>query len=202
MAVLVSALVRDQSKAFGPMRSGRVRRMVMRLAPVVVLALTVVVRQVLVDQRMRHRPARQGQRSNEQDPGRTARGRERHRTAGYPVGLPAHRLAAAHLENPAETPVYGFVLALLSALLFGASTPASKWLLGLLYLGAAAGMAPIAVLEQRRGARMVFDRTNALRLAGADSLQRGRLLGAPRSRLPVLAPLRPHTLLVGASSSR
>ena len=176
MAVLVGALVRDQSKPFGPMRSGRARRMVMRLAPVLVLALALVMRQVLVDQCMRHRPARQSQCGKKQDPGRSARSRERHRTAGYPVGLPAHRLAAANLANPAETPVYGFVLALLSALLFGASTPASKWLLGsfepfqlagLLYLGAAGGMAPIVVLEQRRRARMVFDRTNALRLAGA-----------------------------------
>lgn len=72
--------------------------------------------------------------------------------------------------------MYGLALALLSALLFGASTPASKWLLGsfepfqlagLLYLGAAAGMAPIVVGERRRGAGMVFDRTNALRLGGA-----------------------------------
>lgn len=74
------------------------------------------------------------------------------------------------------TPVYGLALGLLSALLFGASTPASKLLLGslapfqlagLLYLGAALGMAPVAWLERRRGARMVFDRDNALRLAGA-----------------------------------
>jgi len=72
--------------------------------------------------------------------------------------------------------VYGLTLALLSALLFGASTPASKWLLGsfgpfqlagLLYLGAALGMAPVVALERRRGTRMVLDRTNALRLGGA-----------------------------------
>ncbi len=72
--------------------------------------------------------------------------------------------------------MYGLGLALLSALLFGASTPASKWLLGsfepfqlagLLYLGAALGMAPAVVVERRRGARMVFDRANALRLGGA-----------------------------------
>ena len=50
MTVLVGALVRNQSKPFGPMRSGRARRMVMRLAPVVVLALALVMRQVLVDQ--------------------------------------------------------------------------------------------------------------------------------------------------------
>lgn len=67
-------------------------------------------------------------------------------------------------------------LALLSALLFGASTPASKWLLGafgpfqlagLLYLGAALGMAPLVAFERRRGIRMAFDRANALRLTGA-----------------------------------
>lgn len=61
-------------------------------------------------------------------------------------------------------------------MLFGASTPASKLLLeafepfqlaGLLYLGAALGMAPVVARERRRGARMVFDRANALRLGGA-----------------------------------
>jgi drug/metabolite transporter (DMT)-like permease len=70
----------------------------------------------------------------------------------------------------------GLALGLLSALLFGASTPASKWLLewlapfqlaGLLYLGAALGMAPVVLLERRQGRRMRFDRTNALRLGGA-----------------------------------
>jgi len=72
--------------------------------------------------------------------------------------------------------VYAFLLALLSALLFGASTPASKALLaslepfqlaGLLYLGAAMAMAPVVALERRRGARIRLDRTNATRLAGA-----------------------------------
>lgn len=72
--------------------------------------------------------------------------------------------------------MYGLALALLSAVLFGASTPASKLLLdsfepfqlaGLLYLGAALGMAPVVVAERRRGARMAFDRPNQLRLGGA-----------------------------------
>jgi drug/metabolite transporter (DMT)-like permease len=72
--------------------------------------------------------------------------------------------------------LYGLLLALLSALLFGASTPASKLLLaslspfqlaGLLYLGAALAMAPPVALEWRRGARMAFDRANAARLGGA-----------------------------------
>ena len=72
--------------------------------------------------------------------------------------------------------MYGLGLALLSALLFGTSTPASKWLLGsfgafqlagLLYLGAALGMAPVVALERRRAAPMAFDRANALRLGGA-----------------------------------
>src|SRR5262245_36004762 len=68
------------------------------------------------------------------------------------------------------------VLAFASAVLFGASTPASKLLLGslqpfqlagLLYLGAAAGMAPVAARELRAGARLRIDRANARRLAGA-----------------------------------
>ncbi len=72
--------------------------------------------------------------------------------------------------------MYGLLLALLSAFLFGASTPASKLLLdslepfqlaGLLYLGAALGMAPVVALERRRGTRMVLDRANAARLGGA-----------------------------------
>jgi hypothetical protein len=72
--------------------------------------------------------------------------------------------------------MYGFGLALISALLFGASTPASKLLLGsfepfqlagLLYLGAALGMAPLVGLEHRRGARVHFDLANRLRLGSA-----------------------------------
>ena len=72
--------------------------------------------------------------------------------------------------------MYALLLALLSAVLFGASTPASKLLLreltplqlaGLLYLGAAAGVAPVVWLEHRRGVRAAGGRANALRLAGA-----------------------------------
>ena len=72
--------------------------------------------------------------------------------------------------------MYALSLALLSAVLFGASTPASKLLLGalepfqlagLLYLGAALGMAPVVRIERRRAPRMVLDRRNALRLGGA-----------------------------------
>jgi drug/metabolite transporter (DMT)-like permease len=72
--------------------------------------------------------------------------------------------------------VYGLLLALVSALLFGASTPANKALLtsfppfqlaGLLYLGAALCMTPLVVAERRRGTRMAFDRKSALRLGGA-----------------------------------
>jgi len=72
--------------------------------------------------------------------------------------------------------VYAFSLALLSALLFGASTPASKALLasfepfqlaGLLYLGAALGMAPVVALSRRTAASTRLDRANGLRLAGA-----------------------------------
>lgn len=72
--------------------------------------------------------------------------------------------------------MYAAALALLSALLFGASTPASKVLLdqihpvqlaGWLYLGAAIGVFPVL----RRGRRRLFpargDRRTALRLGGA-----------------------------------
>jgi drug/metabolite transporter (DMT)-like permease len=71
--------------------------------------------------------------------------------------------------------VYGLLLAALAALLFGASTPASKLLLegleplqlaGLLYLGAALGVAPLVAREgARRGPPL--GRADALRLAGA-----------------------------------
>jgi drug/metabolite transporter (DMT)-like permease len=72
--------------------------------------------------------------------------------------------------------MYALALALASALLFGASAPASKLLLdplspfqlaGLLYLGAALGMAPRVVADRRRAAPMRLDRANAARLAGA-----------------------------------
>ena len=68
----------------------------------------------------------------------------------------------------------GVGLALLSALLFGLATPASKILLahlgplqlaGLLYLGAALGMA-IPALRDRAGF-VRLDATNTARLAGA-----------------------------------
>ncbi len=72
--------------------------------------------------------------------------------------------------------MYGIGLALAAAALFGASTPASKWLLGslgafqlagLLYLGAALAMA-VPLWRERRGAsRPRLDRHNRLRLAGA-----------------------------------
>jgi drug/metabolite transporter (DMT)-like permease len=71
---------------------------------------------------------------------------------------------------------YGLALALVSAVLFGASTPASKALLaslppfqlaGLLYLGAALGMLPVAARERRRGLRQVADARNVARLAAA-----------------------------------
>lgn len=68
------------------------------------------------------------------------------------------------------------ILALLAALLFGASTPASKALLGelapfqlagLLYLGAALGTAPAALRARHRRRRRRIDRQNLWRLAGA-----------------------------------
>jgi len=75
--------------------------------------------------------------------------------------------------------VSGIAQALLAAMLFGASTPASKWLLasatplqlaGLLYLGAALGTAIPFAREWRRRARPAMGRANALRLAGAIAL--------------------------------
>jgi drug/metabolite transporter (DMT)-like permease len=68
------------------------------------------------------------------------------------------------------------MLALLAALLFGASTPASKVLLGsipplqlagLLYLGAAVATLPLAVRARARRERRRIDRPNAIRLAGS-----------------------------------
>jgi drug/metabolite transporter (DMT)-like permease len=75
--------------------------------------------------------------------------------------------------------VSGVAQAFVSALLFGASTPASKWLLagltplqlaGLLYLGAALGMALPFARERRAGAAPSMGRTNALRLFAAIAL--------------------------------
>jgi drug/metabolite transporter (DMT)-like permease len=69
------------------------------------------------------------------------------------------------------------VLGLLAALLFGASTPASKWLLGdlgplqlagLLYLGAAAGVLPAVARE--RSVAFPRDRSGRLLLLGAIGL--------------------------------
>ena len=83
---------------------------------------------------------------------------------------------SARARRPRRRDLYALFLALLSALLFGASTPASKALLaslepfqlaGLLYLGAAAAMAPVVLLERRGGVRGALDRTNATRLGGA-----------------------------------
>ena len=70
----------------------------------------------------------------------------------------------------------GVTLALVSALLFGASTPASKALLdvftplqlaGLLYLGAALGVAPRIAIERRSQHPVRLDRLNRARLFGA-----------------------------------
>lgn len=71
--------------------------------------------------------------------------------------------------------VTGVLLGLAAAVLFGASTPACKWLLGetpplalaaLLYLGAAIGTAPIVVRRSERRASAI-GAANAWRLAGA-----------------------------------
>jgi drug/metabolite transporter (DMT)-like permease len=89
--------------------------------------------------------------------------------------------------------MYAPALALASAILFGASTPASKVLLdslepfqlaGLLYLGAALGMAPVVALERRSHPRVRPDRVNMVRLAGAV------LLGGVAGPVLLLAALR------------
>ena len=93
----------------------------------------------------------------------------------------------------------GVAQALLAALLFGASTPASKWLLttltplqlaGLLYLGAALGTAPSLLRDA--GALRVMSRRNALRLLGAIAL--GGVAG------PVLLLIGLRTALAGSVS--
>ena len=81
--------------------------------------------------------------------------------------------------------MYGIVVGLISAALFGVSTPLSKALLsqltplqlaGLLYLGGALGVAPLVLWKIHRGEqRLRMDRRNAMLLAGAVML--GGLLG-------------------------
>ncbi len=76
--------------------------------------------------------------------------------------------------------MYSIVLALISALLFGASTPVGKLLLerlppfqlaGWLYLGAAVGVAPGLILTRSRGfSAGGIDRKNLARLVGAIGL--------------------------------
>jgi drug/metabolite transporter (DMT)-like permease len=75
--------------------------------------------------------------------------------------------------------VNGVAQALVAALLFGASTPASTWLLGaatplqlagLLYLGAALGTAIPFARERRGRAHRAMGRVNASRLFGAITL--------------------------------
>lgn len=72
--------------------------------------------------------------------------------------------------------MHGFLIALLAALLFGASTPASKLLLetlhpfqlaGLLYLGAAMAMAPFVRYGRGRPGADRLDGASRLRLGGA-----------------------------------
>ena len=137
-----------------------------------------VLGQVLVDGGMGYGPCRLAECCQQQDKGHPAPPKTSHRERRYPFSLHApERIGSRPLRlEGGEMPMYGLGLALLSALLFGASTPASKALLGsfepfqlagLLYLGAALGMAPAIALERRRGARMRLDRANRLRLGGA-----------------------------------
>jgi drug/metabolite transporter (DMT)-like permease len=71
--------------------------------------------------------------------------------------------------------MYGLLLALGGAVLFGASTPASKVLIqffdplqlaGLLYLGAAIAMVPVVLRERGRFGRVALSHVNRARLAG------------------------------------
>ncbi len=96
---------------------------------------------------------------------------------------------------------YGALLALLSAVMFGASTPASKLLLeslgpfqlaGLLYLGAALAMAPWHVRERSGNRPAGLDRVTRLRLLGAVVV--GGIVG------PVLLLFGLQTALAGSVS--
>ena len=80
--------------------------------------------------------------------------------------------------------MHPLAMALVAALLFGASTPASKLLLrdltpsqlaGLLYLGAALATGPLARRDRSKRAKRPLDRRSAWRLAGAVLL--GGLVG-------------------------
>jgi drug/metabolite transporter (DMT)-like permease len=95
--------------------------------------------------------------------------------------------------------MYGLLSALASAVLFGAATPAAKTLLldltafqlaGLLYLGAAIGIAPVALWQ--RGDRPPLDAANRRRLAG--SVLFGGITG------PVLLLLGLRSALAGSVS--
>ena len=96
---------------------------------------------------------------------------------------------------------YGALLALLSAVMFGASTPASKLLLesfgpfqlaGLLYLGAALAMAPWHVRERSGNPQAGLDRVTRRRLVGAVVV--GGIVG------PVLLLFGLQTALAGSVS--
>ena len=71
--------------------------------------------------------------------------------------------------------MYGLLLALAAAVLFGASAPASKVLIrffdplqlaGLLYLGAAVVMVPVVIHEREQFGRVALNHVNRARLAG------------------------------------
>jgi hypothetical protein len=92
MAVIVGSLAGDESETLPGLVRRRGRRgVVVRLVPV-------VVRQVLVDQRVRHRPTRKGERGHEQDPGRSAQGRGHHGRQDTPSGCWRIRRLQAHLQ--------------------------------------------------------------------------------------------------------
>jgi hypothetical protein len=138
--------------------------------------LFVVRFQMLVDDGMCDSPRGLGERGQQQRECHSASGQSDHRRTRYPQPRYAHLSIGGLRLEMRRTAMYSLGLALVSACLFGASTPASKLLLGsfepfqlagLLYLGAALGMAPLVGLEHRRGARVHFDLANRLRLGSA-----------------------------------
>jgi hypothetical protein len=85
--------------------------------------ISVVLRHVLVDARMRHGPCGLGECGQQQGKGDPTSSQSRHGETGYPSRPHAHpRIDGTHLRTQAMS-INGLGLALVSALLFGASTP-------------------------------------------------------------------------------
>jgi hypothetical protein len=156
MRVLVGSASRSDllGSALGHMEDAR-RMMRMR-------RLFVVRFQMLMDDGMCDSPRGLGERGQQQRKCHSASGQSDHRRTRYPQPRYAHLSIGGLRLEMRRTAMYSLGLALVSACLFGASTPASKLLLGsfepfqlagLLYLGAALGMAPLVGLAHRRVVR-------------------------------------------------